>query len=116
MALPLLQNPVRKTFFCDSVKGKFAVSGINALSYYSMLTQDEVQTYAAYYKEVSSSAINALFGEANSWEGPYKIEIWKYPPIVTDGMVDRLSLALTLKDDSDPRVQKELKQMIEGLW
>jgi len=44
------------------------------------------------------------------------IETWKYPPITPakfdSDWVDRLSLALTLQDDPDPRVEKEVERLI----
>ena len=41
----------------------------------------------------------------------------KYEPICDDGnAVDKLSLALSLQDDHDPRVEKEVAQMIEQIW
>ena len=45
-----------------------------------------------------------------------RIEIWKYPPIpMEEEFVDKLSLYLTLKDDVDPRVEKELEIMINKM-
>ena len=41
------------------------------------------------------------------------MELWKYRPIFKDGIVDKLSLFLALKDNPDPRVQSELSDMME---
>lgn len=114
--LPLLMNPVKKSFYCDEVHADFAISGINALSRYSMLAPERMQTLAVEERGVNLKAKDTPFIGMNSWDGAYRIEIWKYPPIAKDGVVDKLSLALTLMSDDDPRVQKELKQMIESLW
>lgn len=114
--LPLLMNPIKKSFFCDEVQAKFAISGINALSRYSMLAPERMQTLAVEEKGVNLKSKDAPFIGMNPWDGAYRVEIWKYPPISKDGVVDRLSLALTLMDDEDPRVQKELKLMLEALW
>ena len=115
-ALPLLHNPIHKAFFCDSVRGSFPIAGINALAKYTMLAHEERQTLAIDEKQVRLKAEDNPFEGINSWDGAYRVELWKYPPIVSDGVVDRLSLALTLKDDGDPRICKEVKQMIEELW
>ena len=114
--LPLLMNPVKKSFFCDEVQARFAISGINALSRYSMLATERMQTLAVEEKGVNLKSKDAPFVGMNPWDGAYRVEIWKYPPIAKDGVVDKLSLALTLMGDEDPRVQKELKLMIEALW
>lgn len=45
-----------------------------------------------------------------------RIEIWSYPPLSVNGVVDELSLYLTLKDDEDPRVEKELENMMNKIW
>ena len=75
-----------------------------------------MQTLAVEERAVNLKAKDTPFIGMNSWDGAYRIEIWKYPPIAKDRVVDKLSLALTLMSDDDPRVQKELKQMIESLW
>lgn len=43
------------------------------------------------------------------------IEIWKYQPLTEDGYADRLSLALSLENDHDPRVEKEVEFMIDQI-
>ena len=44
--------------------------------------------------------------------------MWKYPPVIEkeDGFVDRLSLVLSLREDDDPRVEKEIELMTDRLW
>ncbi|ROT02923.1 hypothetical protein EEL42_13055 [Muribaculaceae bacterium Isolate-100 (HZI)] len=53
--------------------------------------------------------------ELHSFEDTQRIEIWKYPPSGTSGYVDKLSLFLTLKDDNDPRVEKEIAIMMNKI-
>jgi hypothetical protein len=47
------------------------------------------------------------------------VEVWKYPAVgLKDAhlqYVDKLSLALSLKDDTDPRVEGEVERMINEL-
>ncbi|MDE6842707.1 MAG: hypothetical protein K2J24_04200, partial [Muribaculaceae bacterium] len=51
-------------------------------------------------------------------DGETIIEIWKYPvvsrPDSSPEWVDRLSLALSLRADEDPRVEEEVEQMINN--
>ena len=116
-ALPLLKSPLKKSFYCDNVKeeASYPQGGINALAHYSMLVPDGVKTLVAI--ERTNAAKQDCFERINSWDGAYRIEVWKYPPIIADeGFVDRLSLALTLKNDEDPRVHKEVERIIEETW
>ena len=116
-ALTLLNSPLKKSFYCDNVKEEtfYPQGGISALAHYSMLVPDAVKTLVAV--ERTDAAKQENFERINSWDGAYKIEVWKYPPIAADdGFVDRLSLALTLKNDEDPRVHKEVERIIEETW
>lgn len=116
-ALPSLKSPVKKSFFCDDVKEEtsYMQGGISALAHYSMLVPDSMKTLVAV--ERTNTAKQENFGRINSWDGAYKIEVWKYTPIIADeGFVDRLSLALALKNDEDPRVHKEVERIIEETW
>lgn len=57
------------------------------------------------------------FQNINPTEGNCCIEIWQYPSIpINEHFVDMLSLAISLQDDHDPRVEKEVELMIEKLW
>ena len=116
-ALPLLKSPLKKSFYCDNIKEEtsYMQGGISALAHYSMIVPDAVKTLVVI--ERTDMAKQENFERINSWDGVYKIEVWKYPPIISDeGFVDRLSLALTLKNDEDPRVHKEVERIIEETW
>jgi hypothetical protein len=43
------------------------------------------------------------------------LEVWNYPSLSQD-YADPISLYLTLKDEKDPRVEKELELMISKIW
>ena len=55
----------------------------------------------------------------NDYDGDIVIEVWKYPPITSHEtkpmFVDRLSLALSLRDDTDARVEGEVEQLINEM-
>ena len=111
-AEPYLIDPISKVVYCSKTKANIVCS-YNALSHFSNLNPDDTDYFAIYekeYKEFESSSEGV-----NNYEGDIKIEVWKYPPI-SDDFVDKLSLYLTLKEDKDPRVEKELKIMISKLW
>lgn len=116
-ALPLLRTPLKKYFYCDHVtfEENYLLGGVDALSRYSMLVSNEAKTLIAV--ERTDAAKVEHFDGINSWDGTYRVEIWKYPPIeIERGLADRLSLALTLMNDEDPRVHKEVERIIEETW
>ncbi len=120
-AEPLMLNPVQRMIFCDELitDESFPTSGINALSHYSRLVPDKEKTLAVSpetYKRLQTSS--SLIGE-NPYDGKYRIEVWKYPPVTADGYagqwVDPLSLFISLKNDNDPRVENEVESMINHI-
>ena len=46
------------------------------------------------------------------------IELWRYDPkrISTNKMVDPLSLALSLQEEADERIETAVEEMLEQLW
>ena len=111
-AKPFMTSPVRERFYCTCLPdGHFPASGISALSMYSHLAPDSEQTIAVYAKEWKKEQFENL----NSLEGPYIVEFWRYPAI-GNRSVDRLSLYLTMENDPDPRVHKELEFVFESVW
>jgi hypothetical protein len=110
-----LSSPVKKVMYCDAIpEGNFCISGVNALSQYSHLNSEEYETHAIWDKIFNPSG--AQFNEV---EGLCKIEIWKYPttmPFLSNqNVVDKLSLYLSMKDEPDARIEKELEIIIEEM-
>lgn len=110
-----LLPPVKKVLYCDKMpEVNFAISGVNALSHYSHLNPEKYGTMAVWDRH-----FNQTDGEYNEIEGLYRVEVWKYPVTIpyqmNGGIVDKLSLYLSMKDDPDPRIEKELEIMMEEL-
>ena len=110
-----LSSPVKKVLYSDSIQeGSFSISGINALSHYSRLNPEPYKTMAIWDRMFADLSI-----QYNEIEGINKIEIWKYPtfmPHQSDKkIVDKFSLYLSMKDDPDARVEKELEKLIENM-
>lgn len=110
---PFLINPVSDAVYADDmpIEHTWPVAGINALSHYSMLNSERMQTYALTEVEMKQVRKSDKI-QLNPIEGAYRLEKWLYPPMDKTGYVDCLSLALSLRDDHDPRVENEVKQMI----
>lgn len=111
---PYMTTPVKEVKYCDAVPAiGFQYSGVSALASYTMLSPDETPTIAVY----SGRFKDADFAGLNDLDGNVRIEIWRYPEIDTmSDIVDRLSLFLSLEGDSDPRVDKENKIMLDKIW
>ena len=114
MGKPYLINPISNVSYTDelTIDHVWPIAGINALSHYSMLNPEQMQTYALTDAEAKQLQTSGAV-DFNPIDGAYRLEKWLYPPIAKDGYVDRLSLALTLKEDDDPRVEKEVKHIIK---
>ncbi|GHS94951.1 hypothetical protein FACS1894207_3910 [Bacteroidia bacterium] len=110
-----LSSPVKKVLYSDvRPDEKFSISGVNALSHYSHLNPEQFGSVAVWDKLFQSSPI--IYNEI---EGNYRIEVWKYPatmPCQSEGnLVDKLSLYLSMKDETDARIEKELQILIENM-
>ena len=106
-----LINPIRKKVRVKNCPSTLPLAGISALSAYSNLNDDDVQTHAIYHQN-----FDMAHTEVFEYEGDY-LELWKYQPLTgSSGIVDRFSLYLALKDEPDPRVQGALNEMMEELW
>lgn len=114
-AQDLLTSPVRKTIRTICPPANALRSGIAALSARSMLVPDRFATYAV----VSSDLRKIPESDVREYEGDY-VEGWKYDPRLLagkDGIVDPLSLYLSLRNNADPRVEEACEAMLKGvLW
>jgi len=118
-ALPFLINPVRRSMWInDHGRLPYCLAGISALSRYSMITEDDFNTYAT----ISSIAKNNLdiveiSQDTRHADRVNQLQIWRYNPklISNEDIVDRLSLYLSHKDSTDERVQISLTEMMEGI-
>ena len=112
MAKPFMASPVKKRFFCTGLPDyPFPATGITALSMVSSLAPDRERTVAVYSKEY----VPGQFENENNYDGPYNVEIWRYP-IIGKKTVDKLYLFLSLENERDPRVEKELAIMLDAVW
>lgn len=111
LSLEYLVSPVVRKIRVSSIPERCPKSGISALSEYSNLNDNADLTFAVYSRNFSVNNCEVL-----EFSGVY-LELWKYNPVILakrPGIVDRLSLYLSLKDDPDPRVSGELNDMMEA--
>ena len=120
-AQPLLVNPVEERIYCDELLTEefFTTCGINALAHYTWLNPDPERTIMMTVKQLRDFRASGLIVRPNEFDGNISIEAWKYPPVASIGTkaewVDRLSLAVSLREDADPRVEGEVERLINDL-
>jgi len=114
----LSPQPVSKRLFIRHATGVEGAmrAGLTALARFSMLAPPEYTTYA-----LSREDWKALRQRHKIIEVPTQdpdaseVEVWWYPPALfaEDGVVDPLSLYLSLKEDHDERTETALEVMME---
>lgn len=120
---PFFVNPVEERIYCDGLLSddSFPECGINALAHYTRLNPDPERTIMMSVKQLRNFKSSEALVRPNEFDGNIIIEAWKYPPITAIGVkaewVDKLSLAISLREDEDPRVEGEVERLInETEW
>jgi DNA-binding MarR family transcriptional regulator len=105
-------------------------SGLSALASKTMIAEPEKPLWALSSDQWRNIAVSVAFFRSgrmleveDTHEGPLEggeqVEIWRYDPkhFARAGLVDPLSLYLSLKDDPDERLQTALEELLEEvLW
>lgn len=119
-ALPYMIDPVQ---VCLCVRKNKILSGLpmageSALGRRSMIDWPDIECYAISRKEFKR--VQEVIEEVDpawTWAREFiALEIWKYDPkpLASQGAVDVLSLALSLRDVKDERVEQAVEEMLEG--
>jgi len=117
-ALPFLQSPVKATLFAaqEFPLQELPYAGIRALSFLSMVSDEEQRCFAVSSDTVKRYLASGAFYSRQLEETDHQIQVWAYDPclLVSAGSktVDPLSLYLSLKEENDERVQKALKGLM----
>ena len=110
-------SPVKRAIYVsqERLNENLLLSGYSALAEYTMINPPGMKTVAS--ESVAAWEAGASHKLQNA-EDQVKVELWRYDPgrLVTNECVDRLSLALALKDDRDERVEDAVKGMLEKVW
>ncbi|MGA7831012.1 MAG: hypothetical protein WCA21_08635 [Terracidiphilus sp.] len=119
-AQPFLRSPVNKRLFIRRINGAEGAThaGLTALAHYSMLAPPAYTTYALSREEWKTLRQQHKIIEVPELDpDASEIEVWWYSParFAEHGMVDRLSLYLSLKADHDERTETALEEMMEKI-
>ena len=116
-AKKIFDNPIRKIFFfqIEDVIPEMFESGYTALANKSMLNKPELQSYAIYGDKWKGLQVTEKLIDSDKQA---RLEVWKYDPSILskDKVVDTLSLAISLKNDRDERVEQMIEEMLDTLW
>ena len=112
-----LLNPIKRTVYIPKgfVETNLSESGYSALAEYSMLNTPNVRCYAtdriSQWKDVITNSLQDS-------QTQVAVEMWRYNPrkLSTRNVVDKLSLALALREDADERVEEAVEEMLNALW
>ncbi len=115
MAENYLINPVQKVIYVEGAEKYGLLAGESVLSRHSMLSEQTTRTYALYKGSDVVSQLKEIDPKWQTGENICRLELWKYDPelFAVDGEVDPVSLAKSLSDNDDERVQGELEDFME---
>lgn len=115
---PRLRNPIGNSVRVlehDEHRKDVLPAGITALSKRSMLSESSYPEYAvsrATWKEMKKEGVVEVPIEE---PGTCVLQIWRYDPkaLEVDGLVDPFSLYLSLREETDERIEMALEEMME---
>lgn len=99
----------------DRINEKMVLAGEDAIAEVSMLAPQNLKTYAVFEKEAAKSLLS---GELLDKKAQSKLELWYYPPLLfsNTNIPDPISLALSLRDNQDERVEQAIETVMNELW
>ena len=117
LAKDYLINPVQKLIYIkgSDLNSSCVIAGESALSRNSMLGEPNIPTYAIYKGDSILIDVEEVDPQWEEESNICRIELWKYNPqlFAMDNQVDPVSLALSLVDINDERVQGELETFLD---
>ena len=112
-----LRSPVRKIGYLNKaeITMDMVVAGESILAEETMLNLSRVMTYAAYVKTFDQTK---LVDELIDPDEQVRVELWEYNPrqFSEDNMADKLSVALSFKENEDERIEEAVEELLEGVW
>ena len=116
-AKPYLLNPVRKRMYAErrELPVGLPLAGYSALSELTMLGGQTTETFAFFGKAGDLTGTDTLIDNADQAE----VEVWRYEPALLSkrpGVVDVLSLIMSLPLSNDERVEQAIDELLNTLW
>ncbi len=120
-ALPFLTSPVKQTLHLSKdTQATHAIvdAGLTALARYSKIAAPKnpvAATGRGVDGRLQKKGRDEMTGQPQP--GTIELQVWSYNPVLLSktGMADRLSLYLSLKNETDERVEAALEEMLKGI-
>lgn len=110
-----LSSPVRKTGFIEKsqITSNMVLAGETALAEKTILSPGRVFTYAINKRDFDK---RLLTDELVDPDKQVRLELWEYDPgmFLNDNVADNLSAVLSLRENTDERIEKAVEELIEG--
>lgn len=110
-------NPAKERVYIqkEEINNNLMKSGDFALAEYSMLNPPTVEVYAT---DSIAKWKNVLTKRLQNSDSQVAVELWRYKPerLGKGNVVDPLSLALSLRNEEDERVEEAVEEMLEMVW
>lgn len=107
---------MKKTVYInkDLIEPEMFQAGQSALAEISMINPPAIQTYG-YVGRLDWLDINDQLIDTDR---QCRLELWKYDPrkISGDHYIDVLSLAMSLSDEQDERIEQCIEDMLQKVW
>lgn len=114
-AKAFLNTPVKNAGYIDKsrINEDMVLAGESVLSEKTILNPSALKTYAVYEKLFDK---NSLTDELINPETQARLELWAYNPkhFSKDEFADSLSVALSLKDSNDERIEEAVEELVKG--
>ena len=117
-AKQLFVSPISKVIYVKKNKRlqEYPIASDSALSEISMINPSDVPVYACWKKDALVNDVKII--DEPSWndsDDMVKLELWDYDPKkLSEGKtVDIVSLYCSLMNNNDPRIQKEMEDILE---
>lgn len=112
-----LVNPIKRTVYIpkELAGADMLESGYLALAEYSMLNEPNAKCYAT---DKISQWKDVMTNNLQDPQLQVAVEMWRYDPrkLSKQNIVDELSLALALRENTDERVEEAVEEMLNELW
>jgi DNA-binding MarR family transcriptional regulator len=116
-ALAYFRTPVLRTVYYERISNEDVcfISDINALAYYTNINPEKEVQLAVSLDELKNIVLSEEREYPRDYDCKYSVQIWRYNPAILaeNGVVDPLSLYLSLNWNKNERVEMALEQLIE---
>lgn len=112
-----LKNPVRKTIYTKTKPVKSLTAGLNALAGLSMINPPDHPTIALDKNKLNKEHVEIVENRDIIKDMQFvELELWDYDPKLFSNKyhVDLLSLYVSLKEETDERVEQALEEVLRG--